>query len=522
MVSLQAVALALAISGVGETVLLDFRADWCGPCRQMDDTIQKLAARGYPVRKVNVDENRQLAQTHHVTEIPCFVLLVDGREVSRSKGVIPLGNLEKMFRLAGVASAGAAVARARAQSPDPTPGDPAEPNTFPTSDSDWPLVDIVKAGGGDGNALADQAPSSRGGASSGSFAVGGPTDAGNLRERDARQRGNRASDTARLLSATVRLKVDEKGSHSVGSGTIIDAREGEALVLTCGHVFRDSRGKGPIEIDLFGPGAPQGLPGKLISYDLESDVGLVSFRPGVGVSAVRVAPLTYNVRTNDPVVSIGCNHGDPPTVCGSRVTAINKFLGPPNIIAAGQPVQGRSGGGLFTEDGLLVGVCIAADPADDDGMYRALGAIHAELDRMGLAEMCLEDVDPGNGNSVVATREPSPMPDRMPAPHSQPSSEALLPTSDDGSRAAAATRGNDRLTPAEEAALAEIRANGEGAEVICIVRSLTDPQSRSEIIVLDRASRDFLRQLSDERRVQNSRRLTSDRIRQVPPDRTRP
>ncbi|HVC99343.1 MAG TPA: hypothetical protein VND64_37100, partial [Pirellulales bacterium] len=155
------------------------------------------------------------------------------------------------------------------------------------------------------------------------------------------------------------------------------------------------------------------------------------------------------------------------------------------------------------------------------GMYRALGAIHAELDRMGLAEMCLEEVDPGNGNSVVATREPSPMPDHMPAPHSQPSSEALLRTSDDGARADS-ERGNAPLTPAEEAALAEIRANGEGAEVICIVRPLTDPQSRSEIIVLDRASREFLRQLSDERRTQNSRRLTSDHIRQVSPSRAKP
>jgi len=521
MVSLQAVALALAISGGGETVLLDFRADWCGPCRQMDDAIQKLAARGYPIREVNVDENRKLAQAYHVTGIPCFVLLVDGGEVSRSNGVVPLAKLERMFRQAGVASAGASVARARAQSPDPAPGGPAEQNTFPTSDSAWPLVDVVKAVGAVGRSIADEAPEARGGASTGGLAAEVRSGADILRERGSRLHGGRDAATARLLAATVRLKVDDGGSHSVGSGTIIDAREGEALVLTCGHVFRDSRGKGPIEIDLFGPGAPRGLPGKLISYDLKSDVGLVSFRPGVGVSAVRVAPLTYNVRNNDPVVSIGCDHGNPPTVCVSHVTAINKFLGPPNLIAAGQPVQGRSGGGLFTNDGLLVGVCIAADPADDDGMYRALGAIHAELDRMGLAEMCLEEVDPGNGNSVVATREPSPMPDHMPAPHSQPSSEALLRTSDDGARADS-ERGNAPLTPAEEAALAEIRANGEGAEVICIVRPLTDPQSRSEIIVLDRASREFLRQLSDERRTHNSRRLTSDHIRQVSPSRAKP
>ncbi|HUY34091.1 MAG TPA: trypsin-like peptidase domain-containing protein [Pirellulales bacterium] len=478
--SLQAVALALAISGVGETVLLDFHADWCGPCRQMNGAVQKLAARGYPIRKVNVDENRRLAEQHHVTGLPCFILLVDGREVSRSQGAVPLADLERMFRQARVAPAGAAVARARAQSPDteaPEQGDSADRRTFPTSNSDRPLVDVVTSGGGGEDSFAD----------------------------------------ARLLAATVRLKVDDGGSHSVGSGTIVDARKGEALVLTCGHVFRDSQGKGPIEIDLFGPGAPRGLPGKLISYDLQSDVGLVSFRPGVEVSAARIAPLTYNIRPNDAVVNIGCDHGDAPTLRASRVTAINKFLGPPHLIVAGQPVQGRSGGGLFTNDGLLVGVCNAADPADDGGMYAALGAIHAELDRMGLAEMCQEEVDLGNGNSLVAAREPSPMPDQMPAPQGQPSPETLLPTSDDRAIAAAEQRGNVRLTPDEEAALDEIRGHGDDAEVICIVRPLADPRARSEIIVLDRASREFLRQLSDERRVQNSRRVTSDRLRSVSP-----
>src|SRR6185369_6092068 len=58
--------------------------------------------------------------------------------------------------------------------------------------------------------------------------------------------------SARLLAATVRIKIDDGGSQSVGSGTIIDSRSGEALVLTCGHIFRDSGGKRPITVDLFG------------------------------------------------------------------------------------------------------------------------------------------------------------------------------------------------------------------------------------------------------------------------------
>ena len=48
----------------------------------------------------------------------------------------------------------------------------------------------------------------------------------------------------------MRLRIDDADGHSVGSGTIIDTRSGEALVLTCGHIFRDSQGKGKITIDL--------------------------------------------------------------------------------------------------------------------------------------------------------------------------------------------------------------------------------------------------------------------------------
>ena len=56
---------------------------------------------------------------------------------------------------------------------------------------------------------------------------------------------------ATLIAASVRLRVEDPDGRSCGSGTIIDSRGGEALVLTCGHIFRDSHGKGRIEVDLF-------------------------------------------------------------------------------------------------------------------------------------------------------------------------------------------------------------------------------------------------------------------------------
>ena len=64
MISLQSAVLALAVSGVqGETVLLDFCAEWCTPCKQMDHVVRELSAKGYPVRK-GVDHARRSRQEY--------------------------------------------------------------------------------------------------------------------------------------------------------------------------------------------------------------------------------------------------------------------------------------------------------------------------------------------------------------------------------------------------------------------------------------------------------------------------
>jgi thiol-disulfide isomerase/thioredoxin len=88
-------------SGASSIVLLDFRADWCGPCRAMEPAVQQLAAAGFPVRRVDIDEQKTLAQQFHVASIPCFVLIVDGREVQRIVGQNDISELIGMFRRAG-------------------------------------------------------------------------------------------------------------------------------------------------------------------------------------------------------------------------------------------------------------------------------------------------------------------------------------------------------------------------------------------------------------------------------------
>ena len=65
MLSLPAALIAMAITGTGagQTVLLDFYSDACGPCRMMMPTVEQLAAKGYPVQRVNDDAESRLGPT---------------------------------------------------------------------------------------------------------------------------------------------------------------------------------------------------------------------------------------------------------------------------------------------------------------------------------------------------------------------------------------------------------------------------------------------------------------------------
>ena len=81
------------------------------------------------------------------------------------------------------------------------------------------------------------------------------------------------------------------------------------------------------------------------------------------------------------MVTVGCNNGADPTAHHGRVLSVDKFMGPANLQVEGEPVEGRSGGGVFSRDGLLVGICNAADRNEHAGYCVALPTIYAELDR---------------------------------------------------------------------------------------------------------------------------------------------
>jgi thioredoxin 1 len=70
-------------------VLVDFWAEWCGPCKMMAPVVEKLAEEGYAVGKVNVDQEMDLAQQFRVMSIPTLILFKEGKEAQRIVGLVP-------------------------------------------------------------------------------------------------------------------------------------------------------------------------------------------------------------------------------------------------------------------------------------------------------------------------------------------------------------------------------------------------------------------------------------------------
>lgn len=81
--------------------IVDFFADWCGPCKMLAPVVEELA-KSHPEAhfyKVNVDEENELAVKYRVMSIPTLVVFKDGEAVKTSVGLVSKAEIEEMLKL---------------------------------------------------------------------------------------------------------------------------------------------------------------------------------------------------------------------------------------------------------------------------------------------------------------------------------------------------------------------------------------------------------------------------------------
>lgn len=436
---MPAVALVLfaALAAADDPVVLEFTTRNCPACRTVEPVVRGLAAEGFPVRQVDGTAQPQLVQQYKVRGYPTFVLVAGGREAGRIEGVASRERLIGLLKPATAATEPIAKEVVRGQSPET------------------------------------------------------------------------GRSAASPLEATVRLHVHDLNGNGagVGTGTIIDthyneeSKAEEALVITCGHLFRESQGKGKIMVELFVGGQVSKVEGQLLDFDDKKDIALVTIWPGVKVTPVQVAPASFVSRPQDRVFTVGCSNGQDPTVQESRVNAINRFAGKPNITVAGLPANGRSGGGLFSAEGLLIGVCNAANEEDNEGLYASLPTVHWQLDKFNLqaiyqrAEVA-SSVASETQEPVVENVIPVSAPARSFSPAAAPVQRPLPDLAREMPRSAPLV---------EETGLVA----DDDTEVVCIVRSKRNPESQSEVFVVDRVDSDLLSRITNAARQSAQARLSS-------------
>ncbi len=83
------------------TVLVDFYADWCGPCKMMAPLVERMAEKyegQIKIGKLNVEEAMEVSDRYNVKNIPTFIIFRDGQPVSTHIGGMSAADLEELIK----------------------------------------------------------------------------------------------------------------------------------------------------------------------------------------------------------------------------------------------------------------------------------------------------------------------------------------------------------------------------------------------------------------------------------------
>lgn len=377
-----------AVAPAGVT-LLYFTQQQCPPCRQMQPMLDHLIERGFPLQVVDATANPDIVRQYQVLGTPTFVLLKDGQELKRHSGVLSSYQINSLLIDAGHVADQNVLTKPTALSPIVNFFDRLRPAARQT---------------GRELGSAKLAPSTV-----------DPTATIDWAELTSAER--------QALQATGRLKIEyqDRGQSvtDYGTATVIHRKGPDILLLTCGHVFRDSQGQGTIRVELdFSDGQPkETVLGQLLMFDAGApDVALVAARTNLPIQPMPITSADFRPERGQLAFSVGCDQGAPATVRRGEHLAIVRcgavqVPGQPSddrmarkFAVHGRPVVGRSGGGLFTADGYLIGVCNAAVVGSNEGRYSAIDNVHALLEQARLAHVIGNPTTTNQASAVARPR----------------------------------------------------------------------------------------------------------------------
>ncbi len=518
-----AVLSALAIANQAQAqkaVLYDFTATWCGPCQQMSPIVHKLEREGFPIQKVDIDQDPNLARQYSVTSIPAFVLVVDGREVGREVGRTSEHQLRRM--LASIPQEKPAAQQTMIASNSAQQGSAqqlqsrgvtgfiqpnlGQPGAFPNLNPPPPQQTM---------AAQIQAPQESSTPQpfpgmnhtqpvAHSAVVAANTQNTPVIRAQFDERTNVTSPTPHVNSAAanVRLRIrDEKGIN-YGSGTVIESKPGITYVLTCGHIFRTLSESSKVDIDIFVDDRFESFVGKVEKYDLDADVGLVSLPTDGVLPVAKLANAPTSLKQGQNVISVGCSGGQNPTVENLQVTALNRYTGPDNIECTGVPIQGRSGGGLFNENNEIVGVCIAADPKEKRGLYCGLNPVVELLESCGLTHIIRRNSVTGENQLLVETDASLPNDPATAYLSSNSTDQAFANTMASDKNVFANNGGNSPVSapavdPQYTNQMLQTLNNAQGAKLTIIIEKPNAP-GQTQVVIIPAATARLLADLTGE------------------------
>lgn len=449
------------IAAEPENIVYDFSATWCGPCQQMAPLVARLEREGLRIRKVDIDKEKALADRFGISSIPTFVVVANGKELHRQSGAMTETDLRKL--VAKLPDASGPIVADIGNSPEISLGESAEMSG--------------------GNNLV-------------------------IRGNDTETAVAASTTPQETLSAdpmasSVRIRVTVAGKVNLGSGTIIASTQGMCKILTCAHIFRGFNDDSKIEVDLIIDNEEQPYIARLDGFNEEADLGLITVATSKVLPVAAIAKVDQAPSQGNPVVSIGCSGGDNPTRENLQITAIDKYNGPHNVECTGLPVRGRSGGGLFNNQGEVVGVCIAADKENHRGLYSGLFAIHSILTENGLAGLFEAPAIPSqNSNSSTgeATLLASTTPTPQPFPNSAAAWNADVASSPVENVLPAATHsaGASAVVPTQPIVHDPVDLKTGRAEVVVIIRDADRPEQENRVVIIHDASPKFISYLNGE------------------------